>query len=328
MQAVWIEDKQLSLRSVEQPVPREHEVLLAVDAAGICGTDLELQRGYYDFTGIPGHEFVATVVSGPQQWQGRRVVSDINIGCGECTLCESGLRKHCEQRRVIGIRHQAGAFCENISVPITNLLEVPDHIEDWQAVLIEPLAAALQILEQVNFTATSRVMIVGAGRLARIIARVLLTRMDRLWVVARSPGRDRDFDTNVTMLRPDEVTPQFDCVIECTGQPSGFELALLATPAMGQIIVKSTYAGPLNLDLSRIVVDEIRLVGSRCGSMHKALDWLGSGQVTLDGFRCRYHPLTAFRQAFRDAEDAEISKVIFKPSAQVSPLFQPLLAIR
>ena len=314
MQAIWIEDKRISLRRLEPPEPSGDEIVLRVDLAGICGTDLELKRGYYDFTGVPGHEFVATVIDGPPRWQGRRFVADINIGCGTCGLCRQGLRKHCRDRRVIGIRQHAGAFSEQVCVPRDNLFEVPEEIENRQAVFIEPLAAALQILEQVEFTRKTRVLIVGAGRLARIITMVLMTVVNRVSVVVRSAVRDRLFDVNVDIVRPDGISRDFDCVVECTGHKTGFDLGLAATRPGGQLIVKSTYAGALSLNMSHIVVDEINLLGSRCGSMQVAIDWLAEKKVTFADFKCEFYPLTDFELAFADAENPEIEKVMFCPS--------------
>ena len=313
MQALWIEDKEPSLRSVENPVAENEECLLDILLAGICGTDLELIKGYYDFTGIPGHEFVAIVVSGPEALLGKRVVVDINLGCGSCLRCRMGIHKHCIQRKVIGIKEHPGAFAEQVVAPADNLLVVGDDIPDWQAVLVEPLAAAIQILEQVQLNENSRVLIVGAGRLGKMIARVLRTLVDDLSVCVRTKIRRNGFDDSVMIVEPDGMKADFDCVIDCTGTEAGLEAALNAVKPKGQLVVKSAYRADISINMNKIVVNEIELIGSRCGSMGTALNWLTEDKVTFPNLTRVEYALTDFMQAFKDAEDKAIEKVYLAP---------------
>ncbi len=313
MQAIWIENGELSCRSVSSPVMGEGEARLAVQLAGICGTDLELLNGYYGFAGIPGHEFVARVIDGPDTWIGKRVVLDINIGCGKCEYCLKGLHKHCRSREVVGIKNRQGAFAEEIVVPVDNMLTVPDSVSDALAVFIEPLAAALEILEQIDLKSDTRTLIVGAGRLASVVCAVLIHEVDDLTVCMRTPSRMTALNESAHLLSPDEIETEFDCVIDCTGTAAGFEVALNATKPAGHLVVKSSYIEKLAIDMSRIVIDEICLHGSRCGPMAKAIELLASQKTILPELVIRQYRLEDYRQAFQDAMKPEISKVLFKP---------------
>jgi len=309
MQALWIENQKLSLTQVDTPGSIENGVEVAVLLAGICGTDLELLRGYYDFVGVPGHEFVGTVVSGPEA--GQRVVADINFGCRHCRECQQGSSHHCANRTVLGIKQASGAFAESVVIPRQNLVSVPAGVEDWQAAQAEPLAAALQILEQIEITGS--VLLVGAGRLGRMVARV---------ISAMAPDADlkvcvRDI-THVTELGLDFIEPAqvqaatFDIAIDCTGHPEGFALAMQGVKARGRLVVKSTYPGKLTLDMSRVVVDEIQIHGSRCGPMEKAIQCLSQGTIALPADRLAYFSLENFSEAFEQASIRTVEKVFFQ----------------
>ncbi|HIG43604.1 MAG: alcohol dehydrogenase catalytic domain-containing protein [bacterium] len=313
MQALWIENNNVSLRNLDEPAEVEKSVVLEVQLAGICGTDLELMRGYYEFRGIPGHEFVAKVVSGPKVMVGRRVVVDINFGCGECSQCKSGLHNHCQHRKVLGIKNHPGAFAEQVVVPGTNLLAVPDALDDRTAVFIEPLAAAMEITEQIQFPENARVLIIGAGRLGRLISLVLQKIVSDLSICIRSEVRDKQFDSSLRIVRPEDVETEYDYVVECSGQSSGFELALTAVKPRGCLIVKSTYASKLTLDMSSIVVNEVRLLGSRCGPMRKAIDSLLKAEIDLSTLKIREYSLVDYKLAFEAARNPDIDKVMFRP---------------
>ena len=313
MQALWIENQNLSLRTVDAPVASGDLALLKIQLAGICGTDLELVRGYYHFVGIPGHEFVAQVISGSTIWAGRRIVVDINFGCGRCSQCKSGSSHHCPKRKVLGIKHHPGAFAEQVVVPASNLLAIPDTMEDRTAVFVEPLAAAMEILEQVRFSTSDRVLIIGAGRLGQLISQVLQREVKDVSICIRSQTRKTQFDPSIRVVHCEEIEQEYDHVVECTGQPSGFELALKAVKPGGHLILKSTYASELAVDMSRIVVNELKLIGSRCGPMQKAIDCLTRGEIDLSGLVIVEHPLEEFESAFRDARDPLINKVMLKP---------------
>jgi len=309
MQALWIENQKLSITQIEGPGSIENGVEVAVRLSGICGTDLELLRGYYDFVGVPGHEFVGTVVSGPDA--GQRVVADINFGCRRCWQCQQGSSHHCIDRTVLGIKHASGAFAESVVIPRDNLISVPDGVEDWQAAQAEPLAAALQILEQMQIEGS--VLLVGAGRLGRMVARV---------ISALAPNADlkvcvRDISQSIEQ-KLDYITPaevhgaSYDIAIDCTGHPEGFALAMRGVKAKGRLVVKSTYPGNLTLDMSRVVVDEIQILGSRCGPMEKAIQCLSQGTITLPTEGLAYFSLEQFSEAFNQASIKTVEKVFFQ----------------
>jgi len=281
MRALWLEGGKLSIRDVGVPAA-PGEALVRVRLSGICGTDLELVRGYYPYTGVLGHEFVGEVAECPdREWIGARVVAEINAACGECPTCRRGHPTHCERRTVLGIVDRHGVHAEYTSVPTANLHRVPDSVGDEAAVFTEPLAAALQILEQVHVKPDSRVLLVGAGRLGQLVAQVLaLTGADLHVVAKHEHQRALLAARSITTIAPDEVEPRrWDVVVEATGSPSGFEVAAAAVRPRGALVLKSTYHGTLTLDMAPLVVDEITLVGSRCGPFAPALRLLQHGQV-------------------------------------------------
>jgi threonine dehydrogenase-like Zn-dependent dehydrogenase len=250
-----------------------------VVCAGICNTDLELLRGYYPFSGVPGHEFVGVVEEGPVELRGRRVVGEINAGCGDCRACRAGLGNHCERRSVLGIVRRNGAFAEYLTLPAANLHPVPDDVPDEVAVFTEPLAAALEIQQQVSIQPGDRLLVVGDGKLGQLIARTLAPTGADLLVAGR---HDKKLDllraAGIRAGTADEVeNGRFDLAVECTGNPEGFTVARRALRPRGTLVLKSTYAGELRLDAASLVVDEITLVGSRCGPFAPALQ-LGQGR--------------------------------------------------
>lgn len=285
MRAIWLAERQASLRTdLPVPIAGAGEALVQVRFAGICGTDLEMVRGYAPFAGILGHEFVGVVVSaaGAPQWVGKRVVGEINLACGQCDLCQRGLRSHCRRRQVLGIRGKDGAFAEYVTLPLENLHEVPERVSDEAAVFTEPLAAALQIQEQVVVTAEDRVLVIGAGRLGQLAARTLALTGCRLTVLARSHNHQHLLSRAgidwVAALDAD-TTGRCDLVVECSGNPQGLALAQQAVRPRGVIVLKSTYHGHVQVDMSWFAVNEVSLVGSRCGPFEKALRLLDEGKV-------------------------------------------------
>src|SRR5574341_1134734 len=270
MRALWLEGQGLRVREdVASPVPPAGEALLRVKVAGVCNTDLELVRGYYPFTGVPGHEFVGTVeeARGAPEWIGRRVAGEINAACGACPTCRAGRRTHCEKRTVLGIVARNGAFATHLTLPIQNLHAIPDTLPDEVAVFAEPPAAALELQEQVSVAAADRVVVIGAGKLGHLVAQTLAVTGCRLLVVGRSPRPLALLAARGIATATAETTPArgADLVVECTGHPDGLELARHAVRPRGTIVLKSTYHGKAQVDLTRFVVDEITLVGSRCG---------------------------------------------------------------
>jgi len=280
MKALWLEHQRLSIRDIPKPAPAPGEALVRVLFAGICNTDLELMRGYYPFAGVPGHEFVGEV-------DGERVVGEINAACSECAD-----RKHCEHRTVLGIKNRNGAFAEFLTLPKENLHVVPKSISTEHAVFVEPLAAALEIQEQIAIGAEARVLVVGNGKLGTLVARTI-------------PGI-------VTLAGRDTVVAEksFDIVVECSGNPAGFEIARRAVRPRGTIVMKSTYAGDLTLNMSSIVVDEITLVGSRCGPFEKAIDLLARGGVKVADMIEATYPLDKATEAFGRAQRRGAMKVL------------------
>jgi len=321
----WLADGRVSVRD-DLDVPRagDGEALIRVNAAGVCGTDLELLRGYGSFEGVPGHEFVGSVEDGPAEWLGARVVSEINVTClsyeatpaNACTACAAGRPFHCERREVLGIRERAGAFAEWVCAPVRNLHRVPDGVSNEAAVFVEPLAAALRIEEQLELRGEERILVVGPGRLGQLVARALIPRIPKLEVAGRSEAARARASRAGIVTRPFEEVDRgaYDIVIECTGHPDGFALARTATRPGGTIVVKSTYANDLTVNISSIVVDEIRVLGSRCGPFSAALDALGSGRVAVLDLIDERYPLEETPAAFARAAGAGIGKVLIYPS--------------
>lgn len=317
MQVLWLEQRRLSLRDdVPTPRPAQDEALIRVRLAGICGTDLELVKGYYPFAGIPGHEFVGEVVeSADSTLIGQRVVGEINVVCGQCTPCLRGRPTHCEQRTVLGIKNRNGAFANYLTLPTTNLHRVPDTVTDEAAVFTEPLAAALQIQEQVSIQPDDRVLLIGAGRLGQLIAQTLALTGCNLSVLARHPVQRTLLDErDIPCLTPDEVMPRsFDMVIDAAGSPQGFDLARQAVRPRGTLVLKSTYRGTLAVDLSALVVDEITLIGSRCGPFPAALRLLEQKTVDPSRLIAARYPLTRAIEAFEETQRPGALKVLLEP---------------
>jgi threonine dehydrogenase-like Zn-dependent dehydrogenase len=307
MRGLWLEDQCLVLRAdLPLPVPGPGEALVRVRLAGICATDLELLQGYYPFTGIPGHEFVGEIAAAPERAErlGQRVVGEINLPCGHCPPCRAGRGHHCQGRRALGIKGHDGAFAEYLVLPLANLHAVPDTIPDEAAVFCEPLAAALRIQEQMPICPGERVLLIGAGRLGQLIALSLPRGGCELQVVARHPRQRTLLEAaGITWISEDAIASgAWDRVIEASGTPSGFALARRALRAAGTLILKSTYASRAEIDLSRLVVDEITLIGSRCGSFGTALERLGQDldpRPLIDASYPLAQALAAFAQAAR-----------------------------
>jgi 2-desacetyl-2-hydroxyethyl bacteriochlorophyllide A dehydrogenase len=315
VKALWLEDGQLSVREIDVP-PADGEALVRVTLSGICGTDLELARGYYPYTGVIGHEFVGEVVhAGEPEWVGERVVGEINAACGSCPMCRRGLPTHCGARTVLGIVARDGAHAEHVRVPVANLHRVPDGVPDEAAVFTEPLAAALEILEQVHIRPGDRVLLVGAGRLGQLVGRVLALTGAHVRALARYERQVELLAAGgVTCIAEDEVGERcWDVVVEATGSPSGLETARAALRPRGTLVLKSTYRGEVTLDLAPFVVDEITIVGSRCGPFAPALELLERGAVDpVPLIEARY-PLARAIEAMEAAALPGAMKVLLGP---------------
>lgn len=291
------------------------EVLVRVLLAGICNTDLELTRGYYPYTGVPGHEFVGVVERGPAHLSGQRVAGEINAACGTCEACAAGRRTHCERRSVLGIIARNGAFAEYLTLPAANLHVIPETLADEEAVFTEPLAAALQIQEQVRITPEDRVLIVGDGKLGQLIAQTIALTGCRLLVTGRHASKlellaRRGIETATGV----PVGRRFDVAIDCTGNAAGFAAARGSLRPRGTLVMKSTYAGDLTVNASSLVVDEITLVGSRCGPFAPAVDLLARRAVDVRPLIRETYALRDGLRAFEDAQQPGALKVLLRIS--------------
>jgi len=301
----------------DRPAPRADGdyAVVRVTVAGICNTDLELTRGYMDFRGVLGHEFVGVVDDGPPAWRGRRVVGEINFACGHCPTCAAGLGRHCPTRSVMGILNADGAFAEYVAVPIANLHMVPDGVADDAAAFCEPLAAAFEILEQLPSAAQSRCVVLGDGKLGLLAAQVLAAAGARVLAVGRHQRklavlRGRGIET-VTLDAWDRT--RADVVVEATGTAAGFALAVAATRPRGTVVLKSTVAHAAPLHLAPVVIDELTVVGSRCGPFAPALDALARGTVDVTSLISARRPLREGVEALRLAAEPGVVKVLLEP---------------
>jgi len=316
--ALFFDGQNLSFTSMSRPAPETNEALIRVRYAGICTTDLEILNGYMSFRGIPGHEFVGVVEESPDpEWIGKRVVGEINIGCGTCPACLAGLERHCPNRRVLGILNKNGAFAEYLTLPLKNLREVPSSVSDKEAVFTEPLAASLEILEQIKIEPNWSVVLIGDGKLAQLIARVLVNVGVHLRVVGKHPEKLRRFSElgiQTTLLQKADSLPKHDLVIESSGSTSGWELAVSLVRPRGTIILKSTYHKMLKINPSGLVIDEITVVGSRCGPFPPALRLLQNRKIRIDDLISAEFPLEKWREALNMAQQPDALKVLFRVS--------------
>ena len=315
MKALWLEDKQLGMHIVPEPT-KPGEVLIRIRKAGICSTDLELVKGYYPFTGIPGHEFVGEVIAvNDRSWLGQRVVGDINVICGKCEQCLNGRSTHCENRTVLGITKRDGTFSEFTTLPLSNLHRVPASVPDEMAVFTEPLAAALEIQEQVHIYPTDWVLVIGAGRLGQLIAQTLALTGCDLHVVARHKYQQKILlERSIKVISEEDVLPwRWDIVVEATGSPDGFSLARQAIRPRGTLVMKSTYRGEISVNFSSIVVDEVNIIGSRCGPFEPALRLMEKGEVDPRALIAAEFRLEDALQAFEHAAHPGVLKVLVTP---------------
>lgn len=315
MKALWLENNQISLRDVPLP-PKSNEVLVKIRKGGVCSTDLELVKGYYPYTGILGHEFVGEVVEAEDaSWIGQRVVGEINVICNQCEQCLNGRSTHCENRTVLGIVKRDGTLAEFTSLPMTNLHRVPESVPDEMAVFTEPLAAALEIQQQVQIKPTDRVLVIGAGRLGQLIAQTLALTGCDLRVVARHAHQQNLLKgRGIRIIVEEDIQPwRWDVVVEATGSPSGFSLARRAIRPRGALVLKSTYKGNLDVNFSSIFVDEINIIGSRCGPFEPALRLMETQQVDPTVLIMEEFRLQDGLKAFERAGETGVLKVLVNP---------------
>jgi threonine dehydrogenase-like Zn-dependent dehydrogenase len=277
-----------------------------------------LLRGYYPYTGILGHEFVGVVEQGPEHLKGQRVVGEINAVCGQCRFCRSGQPTHCENRTVLGIVNRNGAFAEYLCLPIENLHRVPDNVPTDVATFTEPVAAALEIQQQVKVSPAERVLVVGDGKLGQLVAQTLAVIGCDLLVVGRHQEKLANLAARGIQTGGEDAVADraFDLSVECTGNPAGFAIARRALRPRGTLVLKSTYAGQLTFDASSLVVDEITLIGSRCGPFPAALDLLASGRVDVEPLIHARYPLSEGLAAFERASTKGVLKVLLDISGK------------
>lgn len=316
MKAAVFDGKNMTFLN-DYPDPNLDDTLVRINLAGLCGTDLEILDGYMNYHGILGHEFVGTVVkSQNKDLIGKRVVGEINVGCGICTSCKNGLERHCPNRTVLGILKRNGAFAEFLSLPEKNLHVIPDSISDEQAVFVEPLAAAFEITEQVALKPNWKVAVVGDGRLAFLIVNVLKLYCTNIVCFGRHEKKLENFKnlgiaTKIGIKSYDEH--RYDLVVEATGNNSGFIDTMKLIKPRGIVILKSTIASKENLDLTPTVVNEITLIGSRCGKFKPAIDALASRKISVDSLIDSTFTLENFQAAVEYAKKPETLKVFLKP---------------
>lgn len=288
------------------------QALLKIRQAGICNTDLEIVRGYMGFRGIPGHEFVAEVVSGDARFLGQRVVGEINAACGKCDICSSGVPSQCRHRTTVGIDRHDGAFAEFMPLTIRNLHLVPDTMSDAAAVFVEPLAAAFQVLEAVHISPRDKVIVIGAGKLGMLVAQVLkLTGADLSVVVRREKQANLLAQWGIRAVTREELPDKHaHVVVDCTGVSEGFAESLNLVMPRGTIVLKSTYHGLPQADLTRVVVDEIRVIGSRCGPFDAALRALAAQQIDVESLIEAHYPFDKALTAFNHASKPGTLKVL------------------
>jgi threonine dehydrogenase-like Zn-dependent dehydrogenase len=334
MLAFTVKIKKLVARNKPLPQLRPRWALVRILLAGICNTDVEILRGYHAFRGVPGHEFVGEVaavngVSAKEKtkWLGKRVTGEINVSCSAynyrpvCAFCRHGLKTHCARRTVLGIVNHDGAFAEYVALPLENLHLIPSSVTDEQAVFVEPLAAACEILAQINVKQFSKAAVLGDGKLAQLIARVLRTALPRVVMYGKHKDKlQQAAAARITTqtVRGDtsdlkRVKDNFALLVEATGSPSGLALAQHMTEPRGTLVLKSTFHGAAPVETWPLVVKEITLIGSRCGPFAKAIALLRSGKVDPRPLITRTFPLSEAPAAIQYAQQPGVMKVLLKP---------------
>jgi threonine dehydrogenase-like Zn-dependent dehydrogenase len=301
--------------SYPDPIPGKNEVLVAVELAGICATDQEITRGYMNFSGVLGHEFVGRVIKGGQDIIGRRVVGEINCVCGKCAMCQSGLNNHCLDRQVIGLLNHDGVFADYAALPRRNVHVLPDVIPNEEAVFIEPLAAAFQIVKQVSLDERQKIIVVGDGKLGLLIVQVLTLRLPKGKIVLLGKHPEKlafceKRGIQSYLLDDMLVKPEWDLVVDCTGSADGFTTACNLVRPRGKLILKTTRLHDKPIDMSPLVVNEITLIGSRCGPFPDAINALAAKQIITNGLITSTFALEDGVKAMAKADQPDQIKVV------------------
>lgn len=310
MKAVIFDGRLRLDASSPRPKPQGDQALLKIRRAGICNTDLELVAGYMNFSGILGHEFVGEVVAGDDAWLGRRVVGEINVADGTCDFCLQGIPSQCRHRTTVGIDRHPGGFAQYLALTGRNLHAIPDEVSDDQAVFVEPLAAALHIFEAIHVTPRDRVVLIGAGKLGMLVAQVMRLIGCDLAVIVRREKQARLLNGWGIDAVDRLPNGRANVVIDCTGTAEGFALALDLVQPRGAIVLKSTYTAVPQADLTRLAVDEVRVIGSRCGSFAAALRLLKHGLIDVESLIEQRFTLDHALEAFHVAAQPGALKVL------------------
>ena len=317
MKALQFINNQLKLAEISKPNVA-NESLIRVTKSGICNTDLEIVRGYAGFEGTIGHEFVGIVeASDDKSWIGKRVVGEINAGCGVCELCRLGDSRHCPNRTVLGIHGRDGAHAEFLTLPSSNLLEVPANVSDEQAVFVEPLAAAYGILEQIEVLPETRVAVIGDGKLGILCAQSLALASKNVYLIGKHKDKMRIAEkqgvTGVLLENAPKLNRTFDVAVEASGSESGFATTLDLLRPRGKLVLKSTFQGKPTWEAWRVVVDEITIVGSRCGRFAPALELLRDKKIDVESFISEEFSLSNGVKAVEKAGEKGAMKILLTP---------------
>lgn len=318
MQAIVFNKELLFVDNYKKPEPKTNEALIKVKMAGICNTDFEITKGYMGYNGILGHEFVGIVEdvnSTDKNLIGKRVVGEINCGCGECEYCAKGLERHCFNRQTLGIWQKDGCMAEYVTMPIKNLLVVPDNVTDEEAVMVEPLAAALEILEQLHIQPDMKVLVLGDGKLGLTIALALSGAGLNVTQVGKHTNKleiTSKQGVNTILLNDLEIKKEWDVVVEATGSIDGFETALALTKPRGVLVLKSTVASGKEFNFAPIVIDEITILGSRCGQFAPALRLLEQKRIDFKPLISDIYPIEKAIEAFERNKEKDSIKVLIK----------------
>jgi len=315
MPALTLENGKLELQERPVPQPGRGEALIRVLCAGVCNTDLELARGYMNFSGTLGHEFVGVVENSPSEhWIGKRVVGEINCPCHECRYCQLEMPHHCERRSVLGILNRNGAFAQYLILPEDNLHQVPRGMADEVALFCEPVAAAYRITEQININPDDRIIILGDGKLGQLIAQVLFLYSKKVVCVGKHAWKLKLLNNLGidTALVGDMPAPGADIVVDATGSAEGFHTALSLVRPEGTLVLKSTVADKSQLDLSALVINEVRVIGSRCGPFRPALEALAMGNVEVRPMITEHYNIKDAVVAMEHAGFANAMKVLIE----------------
>lgn len=308
-------DEKLSVKEVPVPNPKQGEVLIRIRYSSICNTDLEIVQGYMGFKGILGHEFVGEVVSEKSRLFGKDVVGEINISCGRCYMCQTGRKNHCTNRSVLGIFEHAGTFAEYLVLPEKNLYVVPPNVDLPAAVFTEPLAAALEIFEQTKINPTDNVFIFGAGKLGLLITQVFRLSGCDYSLFDTNPGKvkfARGLGLPAKLLSDLPSDERAEICVDCTGSPDGIGVALMHLRPRGKLILKTTVADPAKVDLNQIVINELNIIGSRCGVFEPALSLLSQKLVDVEPMITKIFPFDEIAEAFDMASKPDCIKVLIR----------------